>query len=132
MAMPRVWLTSININPKYHSYLVFQPNFHNIFLLQWKIKNSLSCSTSVVIGWLTEYKRDKCWINEWIFNYENQPRKIWLIYKVAMAFWINIYECQPYPRHGHISVTQLKIKNKRLTNCCLMMSSGMRIFNWWT
>jgi hypothetical protein len=34
------------------------------------------------------------------FNYEILPRKIWLIYKVAMAFWINIYECQPSPRYG--------------------------------
>ena len=28
--------------------------------------------------------------------------KIWLIFKVAMAFWINIHGCQPYPRHGHL------------------------------
>ena len=34
--------------------------------------------------------------------------KLWLTYKVAMAFWINIYVCQPYPRHGHLSVNQLK------------------------
>ena len=26
----------------------------------------------------------------------------------AMAFWINIYGCQLYPRHGHLSVNQLK------------------------
>ena len=25
-----------------------------------------------------------------------------------MAFWINIYGCQPYPRHGPLSVNQLK------------------------
>ena len=25
-----------------------------------------------------------------------------------MAFWINNYGCQPYPRHGHLSVNQLK------------------------
>ena len=25
-----------------------------------------------------------------------------------MAFWINIYVCQPYPRHGPLSVNQLK------------------------
>ena len=25
-----------------------------------------------------------------------------------MAFWINIYECQLYPKHGHLSVNQLK------------------------
>ena len=43
-----------------------------------------------------------------IKNYEIQPRKIWLIYKVAMPFWINIYGCHPYPRHGHLSVNQLK------------------------
>ena len=29
-------------------------------------------------------------------------------YKVAMAFCINIYECQLYPKHGHLSVNQLK------------------------
>ena len=34
--------------------------------------------------------------------------KCWLIYKVAMVFWINIYGCQPYPRHGPLSVNQLK------------------------
>ena len=28
--------------------------------------------------------------------------KIWLIYKVAMAFWINIHGCQPYPRNSHL------------------------------
>ena len=28
--------------------------------------------------------------------------KIWLIYKVAMAFWINIHGCQPYPRKSHL------------------------------
>ena len=28
--------------------------------------------------------------------------KIWLIYKVAMAFWIKIYGCQPYPRNSHL------------------------------
>ena len=25
-----------------------------------------------------------------------------------MAFWINIYGCQPYPRHGSLKVNQLK------------------------
>ena len=25
-----------------------------------------------------------------------------------MAFWINIYGCQPYPRHSPLSVNQLK------------------------
>ena len=25
-----------------------------------------------------------------------------------MAFWINIYECQLYPKHGHLSVNYLK------------------------
>ena len=30
------------------------------------------------------------------------------MYKVAMAFWINIYECQLYPKYGHLSVNQLK------------------------
>jgi hypothetical protein len=29
-----------------------------------------------------------------------------LIYKVAMAFWINIYGCQPYPRHGHLHISK--------------------------
>ena len=28
--------------------------------------------------------------------------KIWLLYKVAMAFWINIHGCQRYTRHGHL------------------------------
>ena len=28
--------------------------------------------------------------------------KIWLIYKVAMAFWINIHGCQPYPRNSRL------------------------------
>ena len=36
------------------------------------------------------------------------PGNFWLIYKVAMAFWINIFGCQPYPRHGPLSVNQLK------------------------
>ena len=31
-----------------------------------------------------------------------------MIYKVAMAFWINIYGCQTYPRHGPLKVNQLK------------------------
>ena len=30
--------------------------------------------------------------------------KIWLIYKVAMAFWINVHGCQPYPRNSHLSI----------------------------
>ena len=34
--------------------------------------------------------------------------KIWLTYKVAMVFWINIYGCQPYPRHGPLKVNQIK------------------------
>ena len=41
-------------------------------------------------------------------NYEIYSRKIWLIYKVAVAFWINIYGCQPYPRYGPLKVNQLK------------------------
>jgi hypothetical protein len=28
--------------------------------------------------------------------------KIWLTFKVAMAFWINIHRCQPYPRNSHL------------------------------
>ena len=28
--------------------------------------------------------------------------KIWLIYKVAMAFRINIHGCQPYLRNSHL------------------------------
>ena len=30
------------------------------------------------------------------------------MYRVAMAFWINIYGCQPYHRLGPLSVNQLK------------------------
>ena len=30
------------------------------------------------------------------------------LYKVAMAFGINIYGCQPYPRNSHLSVNKLK------------------------
>ena len=28
--------------------------------------------------------------------------KIWLIYKVARAFWIDIHGCPPYPRNSHL------------------------------
>ena len=35
-------------------------------------------------------------------------RKIWFLYKVAMAIWINIYGCQLYPKHAHLSANQLK------------------------
>ena len=24
------------------------------------------------------------------------------VYNAAMAIWLNIYRCQPYPRHGHL------------------------------
>ena len=34
--------------------------------------------------------------------------KIWLTYKVAMAFWFNISGCQAYPRHGPLKVNQFK------------------------
>ena len=30
-----------------------------------------------------------------------------IVLSVAMAFWINIYECQPYPRHGHLVLSTL-------------------------
>ena len=39
--------------------------------------------------------------------------KIWLIYKVAMAFWINIHGCQPYPRNSHLS-TKSDISSKMI------------------
>ena len=51
------------------------------------------------------------WVNFWfsiIKKLLDLAQENWVIYKVAMAFWINIYGCQPYPRHGHLSVNQLK------------------------
>ena len=35
-----------------------------------------------------------------------------------MAFWINIYGCQPHPRHGPLSVKQLKNYSYRYGTVC--------------
>ena len=41
--------------------------------------------------------------------------KIWLIYKVAMAFWINIHGCQPYPRNSHLCTKSAQKRQLLLT-----------------
>ena len=53
--------------------------------------------------------------NFWLFLTYLRP--IWSDLEKAayfiffLAFWINIYECQLYPKHGHLSVNQLKNDN---------------------
>ena len=56
MAISKVQLTSMNIDTKFHAYLVYKPDFHGLNLIifsWWKIENSLSCLTFVEIGWFT-------------------------------------------------------------------------------
>ena len=48
--------------------------------------------------------------------------KIWLIYKVGMAFRINIHGRQPYPRHGHL-YTKSAQKTMAIVSHCNMKFS---------
>ena len=50
--------------------------------------------------------------------------KIWLKYKVAMIFWINIYGCQPYPRHGHL----ISSKTKAIVRDCTKLQIRFECF----
>ena len=54
--------------------------------------------------------------------------KIWLIYKVAMAFWINIHGCQPYPRHGPLKVNQLENDKLSLGTVCEQSHSSNKVY----
>ena len=57
-----------------------------------------------------EYENKQCYLENPVVR-EACKQRTACLYKVAMAFWINIYRCQLYSKHGHLSVNQLRDDN---------------------
>ena len=47
-----------------------------------------------------------------------------MIYKLAMAFWINIYGCQPHPRNSHLC-SKTAQKPKLLLGTVILSTSSL-------